>query len=58
MCERESVMCYLPGEYKVSFSPIKERGAKGESRVLLNSRLSAEKNLISLIRHVQQSDME
>ena len=36
-------MCYPPGDYKVSFSPIKERGAKGESRVLLNSRLQLRK---------------
>lgn len=48
-------MCYLPSEYKVLFSPIKEYGAKGESHVLLNSRLSAQKNLISLIMCVQQS---
>lgn len=41
--ERECVMCYLPGEYKVPFSPINEHGAKGESHVLLNSRLQLRK---------------
>ena len=59
MCEGgECVMCYPPGEYKVPFSPIKECGAKGRESRLVKLRASAEKNLISLIRRVQQSNME
>lgn len=51
-------MCYLPSEYKVSFSPIKEHGAKGREPRLVKLRASAEKYLIGLIRRVQQSKTE